>query len=303
MKAKPFVKWAGGKGSLLKQLEAMLPEDFDDRKEVTYIEPFVGGGAMLFHMLNTHKNIKRVIINDINKDLIKCYEMIRDTPRDLIKRLSEIEKQYYSVASDSRDKVYYAYRESFNEDELTAEQRAAIFIFLNHTCFNGLYRENRSGGFNVPFGRYKKPVICNKDLIMSIHSLFKSIHIEIYCGDYSNIAKHLSKKCVNFVYFDPPYRPLNEKSNFNDYNKSGFGDNEQRLLKEFCDKISKRNCQIMLSNSDSMNEDGSSFFEELFETNTETAIYNIERVFAPRYINAFAVKRQNVNEVLLRNYR
>ena len=291
--AKPFVKWAGGKGNLLNILESQLPADFDSQTKVTYIEPFVGGGAMLFHMLTAHQNIRRVVINDINKDLIRCYQLVKENPQTLIELLRPFEQRYYALDEDERRLYFYEVRNEYNNSELTADQRAAYFIFLNHTCFNGLYRENASGGFNVPFGRYKKPKICNEDVIMADHKVLSKV--DIICGDYKNILSHLGKG-YNFIYFDPPYRPLMGSSNFNQYSKSGFGDPEQMELKAFCDRLTDRGCHLMLSNSDSTNEDETSFFKILYEG------YTFDKILAPRFINAYAEKRKKQTEVVIRNY-
>ena len=173
--AKPFVKWAGGKGYILTQLEELLPFGFDKMQDVTYIEPFVGGGAMLFHMLTHHKNIRRVIINDINPDLVRCYQLIKENPNELIERLERIEKSYYLHDAKDRKELYYIYRDRYNQKGLSKNERATLFMFLNKTCFNGLYRVNTSGLYNVPFGRYQHPVICNKDLIMEDHRMLNSV--------------------------------------------------------------------------------------------------------------------------------
>lgn len=297
MEAKPFVKWAGGKGNLLQQLEALLPDDFDDWNNVTYIEPFVGGGAMLFYMLQNHNCIRRAVINDINTDLIHCYELIARTPRILIERLKVIENKFYSVDVSSRREVYYAYRNTYNWEEVNPDERAALFIFLNHTCYNGLYRVNASGKFNVPCGRYRRPIICNEELIMKDHELLNSVELVIrHPGDYKNVRQNLSRNNPNFIYFDPPYRPLSETSYFKEYSTSPFGDDQQVELKLFCDRLSNLGCQIMLSNSDSKNESGNSYFEGLYEG------YRIELVLAPRFINASPEKRAKLKEVVIRNY-
>lgn len=292
--AKPFVKWAGGKGKLINKLESQLPEDFDQQADVTYIEPFVGGGAMLFHMLKNHPNIKRAVINDVNKDLIRCYKLIKENPRILIEKLERIEGAYRALLTEKgRKEFYYATRDVYNEQLQDDDERAANFIFLNHTCFNGLYRENGDGKFNVPFGRYKNPTICNVDLIMADHDVLSKV--DIYCGDYSKIIRYLGHG-YNFVYLDPPYRPLLGSSNFKQYNKGDFGDKEQEELKLFCDRLTERNCRLMLSNSDSSNQDGTNYFEELYGG------YYFSKILAPRYINAFADKRESQTEVLIRNY-
>jgi DNA adenine methylase len=295
--AKPFVKWAGGKGNLLQKLEALLPADFDDLQNVTYIEPFVGGGAMLFHMLNNHKNIKKVVINDINADLIRCYQLLANTPHVLIDRLKNIEHNFYSVIFPSRKELYYAYREQYNSDGIHPDERAALFIFLNRTCFNGLYRVNAAGKFNVPYGRYKKPIICNEELIMADHHLLNSVELVIRKpGDYKFVRQNLSKSNMNFVYFDPPYRPLSATSSFKEYSSNPFEDRQQEELKYFCDRLSAQNCLIMQSNSDSKTENGDSYFEELYVG------YDIQRILVSRFINADPEKRKKLTEVVIRNY-
>lgn len=293
-KIRPFVKWAGGKGKLALVLECLLPLDFDQQNDITYIEPFVGGGAMMFHMIEHHRNIKRIIINDLNKDLMRCYRLIKENPLELIGRLSILENEFYALRTENeRKSFYYAIREAYNENSFELNERAAQFIFLNHTCFNGLYRENKSGNFNVPFGRYINPTICNEELIMADHEVLSKV--DILNDDYHVIANHIGNG-YTFIYFDPPYRPLLGASNFKDYTKSIFGDKEQEELKLFCDCISKQGHKLMLSNSASNNEDGSSFFEELYQG------YSYNEIFAPRTINAFADRRKDQLEVIIRNY-
>ena len=298
MDAKPFVKWAGGKRGLLKTLDELLPANFLNMPNVTYIEPFVGGGAMLFHMLTKYKSIRRAVINDINPDLIHCYQLIKSQPQVLIRHLYKLERKYYSVSLAGRDNVYYTYRDQFNMEGINTDERAALFIFLNHTCFNGLYRVNSSGKFNVPTGRYKHPVICNEDLIMCDHKLLKSVELVILdAGDYKRTSTRISTKHPNFIYFDPPYRPITETSNnFKDYSASPFGDAQQEELKLFCDEMNKKGCKFMLSNSDSKDNAGESYFENLYQG------YNFKRISAPRYINAFVEKRLRLKEIVVRNY-
>ena len=294
---KPFVKWAGGKGHLIKQLECLLPRDFDNLKDLTYIEPFVGGGAMLFHMLQNHKNIKKVVINDINADLIRCYQLIKDNPHALLERLHMLENNYFHYDVIDRGELYYAYRDQFNMTGINEDERAALFIFLNHTCFNGLFRVNLNGKFNVPHGRYKRPVICNEEVIMDDHRILNSVQLVIKePGDYKQVYANISRKRPNFVYFDPPYRPLLNEHNFKQYSNSPFGDQQQEELKCFCDTLNAAGCKIMVSNSDSKNQDGSSYFEELYDG------YGFNRIIAPRAINAFGDKRVKLTEVVLTNY-
>jgi len=295
--AKPFVKWAGGKGNLLKSLESLLPDDFDTQVNVTYSEPFVGGGAMLFYMIKHHANITRAVINDINKDLIKCYKLIKDNPQALIERLQDIERNYYHNDIKDKEELYYAYRDQYNRNDINDDERAALFIFLNHTCFNGLYRVNSSGNFNVPYGRHKRPIICNKELILANHRLFSSIDLIIRePGDYKLVECDLNYDQPNLVYLDPPYRPLNDTSYFKEYSVSPFGDAQQEELKQFCDRLTLNGCQLMLSNSDSRLLNGESYFEQLYQG------YNIQRILAPRFINANAENRSKLTEVVIRNY-
>lgn len=295
--AKPFIKWAGGKGNLLQKLGALLPANFDDLENVTYIEPFVGGGAMLFHMLHHHKCIRRAVINDINPDLIRCYQLIAKAPEVLIERLSIIENNFYSVNIPARKELYYAYRDQYNSEGIHPDERAALFIFLNHTCYNGLYRVNARGKFNVPSGKYKRPIICNKELIMADHQLLSSVELVIRTpGDYKLTIQNLSRQHPNFIYLDPPYRPLGETSSFTEYSNHPFEDKQQKDLKKFCDNLSRRNCLVMQSNSDSKDDNGNSFFEELYEG------YYFNRILAPRYINADPEKRKQLEEIVIRNY-
>ncbi len=297
MSAKPFVKWAGGKGNLLQKLEELLPANFDALQNVTYIEPFVGGGAMLFHMLQNHRCIRRAVINDINQDLVHCYQLIAESPKILIEHLKKIEQAFYSVNSLARKELYYSYRLKYNNENLHPDERAALLIFLNHTCYNGLYRVNASGKFNVPFGRYKNPIICNEELIMEDHQLLSSVELVVRTpGDYKLTRQNLSHQYPNFIYLDPPYRPLIGAYNFKEYSNQPFEDEQQIELKDFCDRLTRQNCLIMQSNSDSRDENGASFFDELYDG------YNIQRIFAPRFINAKPEKRLRWKEVVIRNY-
>lgn len=243
MKAKPFVKWVGGKTQLIEQLEALLPADFDQWENVTYIEPFVGGGAMLFYMLQTHSNIKSAIINDINSDLTTCYKVVRDYPEELIKSLQEIQKEYYALRSEEERKQFFMQRrDEFNTKKSDLIRNTTLFFFLNRTCFNGLYRVNKSGLFNVPFGRYETPMICDPNTIYADSALLQNV--EILTGDYQETFSRA--KGNTLFYFDPPYRPLNNTSSFNDYTKEAFNDFAQRRLKEFCDKVEKAGYKFML---------------------------------------------------------
>lgn len=292
--AKPFVKWAGGKGSLINQLVGYLPQDFAEQQNVTYIEPFVGGGAMLFYMLKHFPNIKRAVINDVNEDLINCYLLIKDAPIKLITLLSGIKDEYYHLSNmDEKSQYYYQMRDKYNKNELTKEERAAYFIFLNKTCFNGLYRVNTKGKFNVPFGKYKHPNICDEELILADHKLLQNV--EIFAGGYENIRNHLGRN-YNFIYIDPPYRPLSGSACFIEYTHKIFDDSEQEKLKVFCDELTLKGCKIMQSNSNSLDDEGNSFFFQLYDA------YSIKPILAHRFINAHAGKREKETELLIMNY-
>lgn len=295
--AKPFLKWAGGKGQLLSQLEQHLPKDLKEH-EFTYIEPFVGGGAMFFHMLQRFPNIKRAVINDINSYLITAYRVIKDSSIELIERLTELEKRYYAMIGDEAKKSFFLeVRTIFNEKELDDIDRTKYLIFLNRTCFNGLYRVNAKGKFNVPFGRYSHPTICNEDVLKADSQLLNQVEVVILNGDYEQTLKHVGDG-LNFFYFDPPYRPLDATSSFNSYAKEEFNDDEQIRLRDYCAKLDLMpNIKWMLSNADcSARNPKDTFFEKLY------CDFNINRVQASRAINANPNKRGKLTELLIKNY-
>lgn len=293
-KAKPFIKWVGGKSQLIEQLDAQLPADFGNWKNVTYIEPFVGGGAMLFYMLQRYPNIQHAIINDINPDLATCYRTVRDTPEQLIESLMDIENAYLILETeDDRKDFFMAARKRYNEKNLDPIENTTMFFFLNRTCFNGLYRVNKKGLFNVPFGKYANPTICDPVTIRRDSELLQ--RVEILNGDFEETFEHALGN--TFFYFDPPYRPLSDTSSFNDYAKETFNDDAQIRLKKYCDRINKAGFHFMLSNSDckGKNEDDN-FFDALYHA------YQIERVWASRSINSNPQKRGKLTEILVRNY-
>ena len=293
-KAKPFLKWAGGKTQLLPTIDSFLPETFRGEDDVTYIEPFVGGGAMLFYMLQKYTNIKRAIINDINPHLIKTYSVIRDDPHSLINALDDLQNQFKALEDyDKQKELYLDIRTRFNQQATSKIEEAAYMIFLNRTFFNGLYRENSKGGFNVPFGRYSNPTICDEDLILADSELLQ--RVEILNGDFSRTVKYIQG--YTFFYFDPPYRPLDTTSSFNSYVKESFDDNEQIRLRNLYSELSTGGCYAMLSNSDCKGRNAEDdFFDKLY------ADFFIERVYAKRCINANASKRGILTELLIRNY-
>lgn len=248
--AKPFLKWAGGKGQLLPQLDRLLPDGLEDR-DFTYFEPFVGGGAMLFHMLQKFPRIRRVVINDINPHLVTAYHVIKEKPKKLIKRLSALESEYFAQKDETaRNAFFYNARNFFNEGNLDDVDRTTYLIFLNRTCFNGLYRVNSKGQFNVPYGRYLNPTICNEDTILADSEALNQVDVTILNGDFEQTLDYIGDG-YNFFYFDPPYRPLNATSSFNSYSKENFNDDEQIRLRDFCVRHNKLyNVDWMLSNSD-----------------------------------------------------
>lgn len=294
VKAKPFIKWVGGKSQLIEQLDAQLPADFGNWENVTYIEPFVGGGAMLFYMLQRYPNIQYAIINDINPDLATCYRTVRDNPNQLIESLRDIESAYFALQSEEgRKEFFMAVRDRYNEKNLDPIENTTKFFFLNRTCFNGLYRVNKKGLFNVPFGKYSNPTICDPETILKDSGLLQ--RVEILNGDFEWTFEYAQDNTL--FYFDPPYRPLSDTSSFNNYAKEAFNDDEQIRLKKYCDRINDAGFKFMLSNSDCKSVNGEdNFFDVLY------AAYQIERVWASRNINSNPNKRGELTEILVRNY-
>ncbi len=287
--AKPFVKWAGGKNQLLKIIDEKISTDID-----TYIEPFVGGGAVLFHLLNYYPNIKTVVINDINSDLINTYKTIKDDVEKLILVLKDWQDEFYNVLNDEeKKKCYYYYKRMlFNQRISDTTTQSALFIFLNKTCFNGLYRVNRNNEFNVPIGSYKKPLICDSDNLRAVHYVLQKVHI--LNGDFEQTLSFAQKNTL--FYFDPPYKPLSETSNFNSYAKDEFNDDEQIRLANFCKKLDSIGCNWILSNSDVKGVNPkNNFFDDLYKS------FQINRVFAKRSINSNASKRGQLTELLITN--
>ena len=277
--AKPFIKWVGGKGQLINQIESKLPTNFDKWENVTYIEPFVGGGAVLFHMLQQHPNVKHAVINDINSDLITCYRVIRDNVEELITALNDMQLMYYSLSDTSAKlEMYMTVRKRYNTKCLKPIEIAADFIFLNRTCFNGLYRVNKSGLFNVPWGKHIKPQICDECTLRADSQLLK--RVEFLEGDFEKTMRSAIGRA--FFYLDPPYRPLSVTSNFKDYSKEVFNDDSQIRLKNFCDRIVAGGHDFLLSNSDPKNiNESDNFFDKLYSA------YYIDRVMAARNVNAY----------------
>ncbi len=291
--AKPFLKWAGGKTQLISEIEKSLPKELINSK-FTYIEPFVGSGAILFWILNNYPSLEKAVINDINEDLINVYKTIASNPRELISILEILQNEFHALEGneDNKKLYYYQKRDTYNTRKAERCEQAALFIFLNRTCFNGLYRVNRRNLYNVPMGGYKKPTICDKENILAVSSALQKV--EILCGDYEETLYHTNKNTL--FYFDPPYKPLNETSNFNSYAKDEFNDAEQVRLKDFCAKLDVLNHHWILSNSDVKGENGNDeFFDDLYND------FLIKRVDAKRNINSNADKRGTLKELLITN--
>lgn len=294
--AKPFLKWAGGKGQLMPAIEAALPGDISKRKKLTYIEPFIGSGAVLFWFLKKHTNVQKAVINDINPDLTNAYITIRENPLALIESLKQLQTKYYKLDNAEQKQFYLEKREEFNVRNLPALDNTVLLIFLNKTCFNGLYRVNSKNQFNVPFGRHDNPKICDAETIMADSELLQ--RVTILNGDYQDTLKYATKD--TFFYFDPPYRPISKSSSFTAYAKDVFDDDEQNRLKNFCDKLTVKGHQWLLSNSDPKNVDpDDNFFETLYSGNE---IY-IDKVKAKRAINSNAAKRGEITELMISNYK
>jgi DNA adenine methylase len=267
----PFLKWAGGKSQLLKQFEPLFPKTDSYNR---YIEPFVGGGAVFFYL-----EPREAIIADLNKDLINAYKVLKNHAKELIETLECYQHNH------NKD-FFLKIRDEYNTDKLDSINKAAHLIYLNKACFNGLYRVNKKGGFNVPFGQHKKFII-NKDGLLATSKLLK--HTKIENTDFENVLKYAQKG--DFVYFDPPYYPLTKGSDFTSYTKENFLEKEQEKLANIFEQLDRRGCLLMLSNSDTK------FIRNIYKK------WNITRVSAKRFINCIAEKRGDVNEVVVRNYK
>lgn len=291
-KAKPFVKWVGGKTQLLDDIRKTLPRDLSQRDGVTYVEPFVGGGAVLFWILQNYPNISRAIINDINEKLICTYSVIKFDVERLILELTRIQTEYLSLDDIARKDYFLSKRERFNEENNSDIETAALFIFLNHTCFNGLYRVNSKGKFNVPHGKYANPKICDEETLRADSSVLQ--RVEILCGDFSQTGRYAG--CNTLYYLDPPYRPLTKSSAFTSFAKDGFSDAEQVRLRDFCEQVAGFKSLFVASNSDPHNvDDRDDFFDLLYER------FSIKRVSAARMVNSKACGRGPVSEIMISN--
>lgn len=292
--AKPFVKWAGGKRQLLPLINENLPEQLRKNKINRYVEPFVGGGAVLFDIISKYK-FEQIIINDYNEELINLYLHIRNEVKYIIYELKKISDIYLSLNEEERAGFFYDTREQFNKTKSNTLEKSVLFLFLNKTCFNGLYRVNSKGEFNVPYGRYKSPTILDKDNLNKVSEILSNV--TILKGDFSIVEEYVDDK--TFVYFDPPYRPLSNTSNFTSYAKNDFNDSEQERLADFFKKLNSKNAKLMLSNSDPKNIDiEDNFFDELYNNPD----FKIKRVDAKRSINSKGNGRGKITELLITNY-
>jgi len=298
---KPFLKWAGGKGQLLEQLEPFFPQELAQGSIQRYIEPFVGGGAVFLHIANTY-NVPEFYIFDISPELILAYQTIQQNVEDLIEVLENFQQTYLSLQEEERKQYFYQIRSDFNKKrhQINFEiyssdwlERTAQLIFLNRTCYNGLFRVNAKGGFNVPFGRYKNPRICDRENLELLAKLLQKTHIQQ--GDFTECKKFVNYQSL--VYFDPPYRPLNQTANFKSYSQNQFNDSEQLRLRDFFQSLDQKRAKLILSNSDPKNENPTDYFFE-----TAYANYRIETIQAARSINSKASKRGKINELIILNY-
>lgn len=298
---KPFFKWAGGKGQLLPEIIKRLPKGIQTGEIRTYIEPFVGGGAVFFELKRSF-NLMRVFLSDINPELILVYKVIKYQAPRLIAILEEIEKEFLRLSESRRSLYFYKTRETFNNEldvfdftEMNEfwNRRAAQSIFLNRTCFNGLFRVNRSGKFNVPYGKYANPKICDESNLLLVSVALENATIEQ--GDFTIFEEHTDK--TTFVYFDPPYRPISTTSSFNSYSQEVFDDLAQLRLAAYFKRLSEKGAKLLLSNSDPKNlNKQDNFFEKAYQG------FKIERVYARRNINSVESLRGEIPELLISNY-
>ena len=294
--AKPFLKWAGGKRQLITTIEGVFPKNIEDFD--TYIEPFIGGGALLFHLLEKNQ-FKNWHISDINPELILCYKRIKDSVKSVNTALNKLISEYPSD-DESRATLFYDIRSQWNSNldigKMSKKkqcERVAQTIFLNKTCFNGLFRLNRKGEFNVPTGKYVNPSFPSNEELIAVSEALSNV--EIHLGAYDSSIDWIEGETL--VYFDPPYRPLSKTSSFVSYSKGDFNDEDQTNLAEFCNTLNERNVKFILSNSDPKNTvPDDDFFDNLYSD------FTIQRIHAGRAINSNPKKRGKITELLVRNY-
>lgn len=302
VKAKPFLKWAGGKTQLLPEIQKRLPIELQHGKIKRYIEPFIGGGAVFFDLSQQFFHLEEIMISDINIELLIVYKTVKAEVEGLIEHLNRLKKTFLSLSAEQRETFYYEQRKQFNDNVEEFKfahyrsswiRRTALFIFLNHTCFNGLYRTNSKMHFNVPFGKYAQPGIFDAHNLRAVSRLLQ--RVEILQGDFE-ICENIADE-QTFIYLDPPYRPISKTSSFSTYHKSEFTDEDQNRLANLFQRLDKKGAKLMLSNSDPKNENpNDEFFDELYRD------FHIERVKASRAINSNGAKRGQIFELLITNY-
>ncbi len=291
---KPFLKWAGGKGQLLKEIEKYYPFD---SKITKYAEPFVGGGAVLFDILAKY-DLSEIYISDSSIELINTYRVIRENVDFLINTLVTLQDEFIPLDTDNRKAYYIKKRERFNHLKINGNEcenieKAALMIFLNKTCFNGLFRVNKKGFFNVPMGSYKNPTICDEKNLRAVSDKLQKV--KIVCGDYRESAYFIDEN--TFVYLDPPYRPITNTASFTAYTENVFDDQEHLELSIFFNEMHKKGARLLISNSDPKNSNSEDdFFDEIY------SVYNIKRVEATRMINCQATARGKIKELLISNF-
>ena len=299
--ARPFLKWAGGKKQLLEEFDKRFPSDLLSGQINKYVEPFVGGGAVLFHVLQEFE-FDESHIYDANEELILVYSVVQKDVDGLIEKLRVLQSLYLELDEEGRKEFFYDVRLKFNENKSKIDfetygvdwvERASELIFLNRTCFNGLFRVNSKGEFNVPMGRYKNPKIVDEENLQNASIVLKNVII--HHGDFEDCKSVVDER--TFVYFDPPYRPISKTSSFNSYSKDSFDDESQIRLARFYKKLHLKGAKLMLSNSDPKNENPDDhFFEDIYPE------FKIERVPAKRMINAKGSGRGSINELIITNY-
>ena len=299
--AKPFMKWAGGKGQLIKVFRDFYPAELKNGLINTYYEPFLGGGAVFFDVAQQY-SIQSAYLYDINQELILTWQVIQQNVYQLIETLDSFQKRYEKLNEEEQSKFYYDVRDDFNRDLHKTNYskynddwilRAAQIIFLNRTCFNGLFRLNQKGEFNVPAGRYKNPKILDERNLVNVSKLLEIA--EIKHAGFAEVEHNIKRN--SFVYFDPPYRPISKTSDFTAYSKFKFEDLEQRHLADVFHRLHNKGIKLMLSNSDPKNHDpNDNFFDEIYKD------FNISRVPARRMINSKPEKRDAINEIIVTNY-
>ena len=296
------MKWAGGKSQLIEALASLLPPEMQNGEIKKYVEPFIGGGALFFYVAQNHPSVQSFFISDVNEELILAYKTIKKDVESLISLLATLEKEYHSLGRSKQRDFFYQKRVDFNKKLADIDfknfqdnwiERTASIVFLNRTCFNGLFRVNSKGEFNVPFGDYKNPKICDPENLHAVSGILQKTEIER--GDFTTSKEFVDRH--TFVYFDPPYRPISKTASFTSYSRFDFGEEAQKRLAGYFALLSQEGAKLMLNNSDPKNESPEDrFFEDLYKD------FRIERVDASRMINCDGNKRGKIKELVIMNY-